>query len=205
MIRPFFPTLALAMISAGCEPSPPASPPSSEKPAPAKSKISNRTATAPDEPVAARADAAQLPDLSPNAPADAPVGIDIRAGLEAYHKALAPYVEQARQSYPGAKERYIKGLPPGYTFYAVTRLKDEQQLEEQVFIAVTTINGDRISGRIANDISTVSGYKAGDAHDFPESELIDWVITSPDGTEEGNVVGKLIDEWQQKALEQQDQ
>ena len=31
---------------------------------------------------------------------------------------------------------------------------------------------------------------------FPESELVDWVITHPDGIEEGNVVGKFLDEWQ---------
>jgi hypothetical protein len=44
----------------------------------------------------------------------------------------------------------------------------------------------------------VKGFKNTDPHSFPESELIDWLISRPDGTEEGNVVGKFLDEWQRK-------
>ena len=36
----------------------------------------------------------------------------------------------------------------------------------------------------------------GDPYTFPEGELVDWLITHPDGSEEGNVVGKFLDEWQ---------
>jgi hypothetical protein len=63
-------------------------------------------------------------------------------------------------------------------------------------VLVTSIRSGRISGRIANEILAVSGYREGDAHTFPEGEVIDWLITRPDGTEEGNVVGKFLDEWQ---------
>ncbi len=90
----------------------------------------------------------------------------------------------------------MEGLPPGHGFFAVTSLRDGAGAEEQVFVAVTGIRNGRISGRIASDNLRVSGYKKGDAHSFPESDLIDWVITRPDGTEEGNVVGKFLDEWQ---------
>ena len=64
-----------------------------------------------------------------------------------------------------------------------------------LFASFTEIRDGRITGRIATDNLTVVGYKAGDLHSFPESELIDWLITHPDGTEEGNVVGKFLDEW----------
>lgn len=42
----------------------------------------------------------------------------------------------------------------------------------------------------------VTGYKRGDPHDLPEAEIVDWLISRPDGSEEGNVVGKFLDEWQ---------
>jgi len=41
----------------------------------------------------------------------------------------------------------------------------------------------------------VNGYRRGDAHEYPEEELIDWLISRPDGSEEGNVVGKFLDDW----------
>ena len=50
-------------------------------------------------------------------------------------------------------------------------------------------------GRIDSDVRAVSGYKAGDSYTLPEKDLIDWVIVRPDGSEEGNVVGKFLDTW----------
>jgi hypothetical protein len=39
----------------------------------------------------------------------------------------------------------------------------------------------------------VSGFKLGQTYTFNESDLIDWFISKPDGSEEGNVVGKFLD------------
>src|SRR5207237_10623773 len=98
--------------------------------------------------------------------------------------------------YPEAKRRYLTGLPAGQHFFVVTNLRDGSGTSEQVFIAVVLIKDNRITGRIASDILGVKGFKNGDPYSFPESELVDWLITNPDGTEDGNVVGKFLDEWQ---------
>lgn len=116
-------------------------------------------------------------------------------GAEAYRKAIAPYIAQGRRTYPEAKRRYLAGLPAGQFFFAVTNLRDHSGNIELVFISVTTIRGDRITGRIASDLVGVKGFKQGEPYTFPESELLDWLITHPDGTEEGNVVGKFLDQW----------
>jgi len=42
----------------------------------------------------------------------------------------------------------------------------------------------------------VTGYKHGDTYSFPEADLLDWTISKPDGTEEGNFVGKFLDTYQ---------
>jgi CubicO group peptidase (beta-lactamase class C family) len=137
------------------------------------------------------------PKLSPKAPKDKPFDMGpVDAGE--FKKAIAAYVEKARKTYPDAKKRYLAGLPEGQHFFVVTKLTDEGGKFEQVFIAVRRIEGDRITCRIANEIRVVQGFKNGDAYTFPESELIDWLITLPNGTEEGNVVGKYLDEWQEK-------
>ena len=137
-----------------------------------------------------------MPMLAPNAPQDRPMDAKGEAEMQKYLAAIAPYVQKARQTYPAARQRYLDGLPTGYGFFAVTKLRDRDGTEEQVFVAVTSIQGGRIRGRLASDILGVSGYKKGDAHAFEESELVDWLITHPDGTEEGNVVGKFLDEFQ---------
>lgn len=116
-------------------------------------------------------------NLSPNAPRDQPVDEIGKARAEEYQVAIAPYVETGRKTYPGAKQRFIAGLPTGTNLFALTNLRDNSGTWEQVFVALASI-------------------KDGEAYSFPEGELLDWVITHPDGTEEGNVVGKFLDEWQ---------
>ena len=135
------------------------------------------------------------PLVSPDAPKDQPFDAAGAAAAE-YRSAVAPYIEQGRKTYPDAKRRFRTGLPAGHHFFVVTRLRDRTGTTEQVFVAVTGIDGNRITGRIASDIRGVKGYQHGDPHTFPEIELVDWLIARPDGTEEGNVVGKFLDEWQ---------
>lgn len=139
------------------------------------------------------------PRLSPNAPSDQPV--EATGRVEEYQAAIAPYVEKGRKTYPEARDRYLAGLAAGQHFFAVTNLRDGTDRFEQVFVAVASIKDGRITGRIASDIIGVKGFKRGDPYSFPESELLDWLITNPDGTEEGNVVGKFFDEWQRRILQ----
>ena len=139
--------------------------------------------------------------VAPNAPKDKPVnaGADQTEQIEA---AIKPYIEKAKTTYPQAKARFLSGLPPKHTFFVTTRLYDSSKHFEQVFIAVKEIKDGRISGVIASEIHLVSGYREGDAYSFPESELIDWTISKPDGTEEGNFVGNFLDSYQVTNVEE---
>jgi uncharacterized protein YegJ (DUF2314 family) len=142
---------------------------------------------------AAAAQAQDSPKLTPlakNAPADRPEKL---ADEKKFDAAIKPSVEQALKTYPAAKERYLAGLPTRNVFFITTRLHDSNGRWEQVFIEVKAISEGKVKGLIANDINTVSGYRLGDSYTFPESELLDWTISKPDGTEEGNFVGKFLD------------
>ena len=138
---------------------------------------------------------AQSGGLSPNAPPDRPKGVGASCLMDAMNQAMAPYVEQARASWPAARERFRAGLPAGHSFYVTTRLRDSTGRTEQVFVAVDSVARDTIYGRIASDIMVVRGYHSGQRHHFPESELVDWMVANPDGSEEGNVVGKFLDTY----------
>ena len=132
--------------------------------------------------------------VAPNAPKDKPVGVG-DSEVQQLEAAIKPYIEKARTTYPQARARFLKGLPAKHTFFITTRLHDSSKRFEQVFIAVNEIKDGRISGVIASQIRLVSGYQEGDSYSFPESELIDWTISKPDGTEEGNFVGNFLDTY----------
>jgi len=134
--------------------------------------------------------------LAPNAPPDKPVHAESAGEVNQIEAAIKPYIEKAKQTYPEAKKRFLAGLPPKHSFFITTRLHDKEGRFEQVFILVQEIKDGTIKGRIANEITTVVGYKEGDEYSFPESELLDWTITKPDGTEDGNFIGKFLDSYQ---------
>jgi uncharacterized protein YegJ (DUF2314 family) len=115
-----------------------------------------------------------------------------------YDRAIAPYVAKARATYPGAKKRFLAGLPPGYTFSVWIRLvqlpsKGKRGRFEDVFVTVDTIKNSKVTGRIANIPDNVTNYHEGQQITVPEAEVRNWVIVRPDGSEEGNYVGKFLE------------
>lgn len=135
---------------------------------------------------------AQSPVLAPNAPSDRPA---LQSSKQKFERAIAPYVAKAKAGYPGAKQRFLKGLPKGESFFLTILLNDTNGTEEQIFVAVKGIEGDQVSGRVWSKIMAVKGYRFGDPITFAESRMLDWLITKPDGTEEGNFVGKFLDTY----------
>jgi len=135
--------------------------------------------------------------ISPDAPKDTPSYMS-----EEEIKLLMPYIKKAKNTYPHAKKRFLTGLPNRHTFFVTTRIMQKQGINEvieQVFVAVSYISDGKVTGRIWNDNLRITNYRKGDYYTFPEKDIIDWLITKPDGTEEGNYVGKFLDEyWKNK-------
>jgi hypothetical protein len=145
------------------------------------------------------------PPVAPNAPQDSPDETLGRSEVEALVAALKPAMEMARQTYPAARTRFLRGLPARHSFFVVTRLPVPPDGIEQVFVAVDRIEDGRIIGRIWSEIVHARRYKRGDRYSLPESQVVDWLITRPDGSEEGNYVGKAIDRIQAERRERQPQ
>jgi hypothetical protein len=110
-------------------------------------------------------------------------------------EAIQPYLAQAKATYPEARAKFLAGLPDGQSFFVTTRIRDAAGVYEQVFIAVGAIDEGRVTGRIWNEVRRVQGFKLGDPYSLPESEVLDWLITHPDGSEEGNFIGKFLDRY----------
>ena len=195
--------LALGIVLAGC--AKPESPPQQSSSPPPQQSSSPPQASSAAAPQASSPPPSPAPpppdDPAPagsNASKDQPVQATTADEFAKIERLIAPYSQQARKTYPDAKRRYLAGLPAGYTFSVTTKLRSPKA-EEVAFIAVDGIHGDQITGRIASDLGSVRGYKSGDSYKLAERDIIDWVILHPDGVEEGNVVGKFLDEWSAKA------
>ena len=132
-------------------------------------------------------------------PPDKPVHVEGNAAREKINKAVAPYIAKAKKTYPDAKARYLKGLPKNHRFYVTYSLNEKGEggssRFEQVFMAVRRIKDGKITAAISSDLNTVKTYKMGQVITFPEKDIMDWTITRPDGTEEGNFVGNFMDTY----------
>ena len=133
--------------------------------------------------------------IAPNAPRDQPATVRQQCEWSALVRAIEPFAREAHSSYPAAKQRFLAGLPPRHVFFVTIRLTDSLDHHEQVFLAVDSIVGRRITGRIASEITTVRGYAYGRPYAVQEADLIDWLIAKPDGSEEGNIVGRFLDNY----------
>ncbi len=131
--------------------------------------------------------------LSPNAPPDKPVQAT-NAQVQEFEEAIAPYVKKAKQTLPKAKKKFQKGLHAGEVFFVTTRIYETSKFE-QVFIKVNSWDRDTIRGILASDVSLLPTHKKGEEISCKESEVIDWTISKPDGSEEGNFVGKFLDTY----------
>ena len=110
-------------------------------------------------------------------------------------RAMQPHVDRARATWPATRARYLRGLAAGEQLFVTVRLRDADARVEQAYVTVQRIERGLIDGRIRSQTRTVSGYRAGDFHRLPESELVDWTIVRADGSEEGNVVGKFLETY----------
>ncbi len=138
--------------------------------------------------------ASPLPqELSPNAPADKPAAANAEQ-VRKFEEAISPYVTKARETLPRAKKRYLKGLRKGEILYVTTRIRENGKYE-QVFVRVTSWEGQTVRGLLASDVSLFANHKRGEDLTCKESEVLDWTISKPDGSEEGNFVGKFLDSY----------
>jgi Uncharacterized protein conserved in bacteria (DUF2314) len=132
----------------------------------------------------------------PKTPADKPKHVEGAQQASDLDRAIAPYVAKARKTYPSAKKRFLAGLPPKYLFSLTTKLWDHSHTKfEVVFVVADKISDGKVTGHLATHTKQPVGYNYGDRITFPESEVMDWTIVHPDGTEEGNVVGKFLDTY----------
>lgn len=129
-------------------------------------------------------------------PVDKPVAVTSAEGEKKFEEAIAPYVKKARETLPKAKKRYLKGLPKGEQFFVTTKLYGPDGKYEQVFVKVTSWKKEEIKGLLTSNVDFIPNHKWGEKITCREADVLDWLISKPDGSEEGNLVGRFLDTHQ---------
>jgi hypothetical protein len=111
-----------------------------------------------------------------------------------FQNEIAPVIAESRSTYPQAKRRYNTGLPAKNIFYVAFRVVDGFGRCGLVWVRVSRINDAKseVSGWISAEVHALAPYSKGDPFSGLEADIIDWRISHPDGTEEGNVVGRFL-------------
>jgi uncharacterized protein YegJ (DUF2314 family) len=131
-----------------------------------------------------------------NSPKDKLVPANGDAQVKKYEDAIAPYVKQARETLPEAKKKYLAGLLAKQVFYVTIKLYDAAKKNyEQAFVRVDEWKGETIYGTVDSELSMIRNHSQGEKLTCNESEILDWTISKPDGTEEGNFVGKFLETY----------
>jgi hypothetical protein len=61
------------------------------------------------------------------------------------------------------------------------------------FMSVDRVDAGTITGRISSQPGIVHGFNLDDIYRVAETEILDWSVTMPDGSEKGNFVGRFED------------
>ncbi len=112
-----------------------------------------------------------------------------------FENSIAARIQLAMRTLPDAKSRFIDGLPKGQSLYLTIRIAGNKGKIEQVFIKVTNWGNTTITGTLANKLCHATGYEVGQEIKFGEGDILDWTISKPDGSFEGNYIGKFVNNW----------
>jgi uncharacterized protein YegJ (DUF2314 family) len=101
--------------------------------------------------------------------------------------------KQAREKLPALREHFNKEMKPGEYVVVKVPFATPDGGKEYMWVEISTWNGDKIKGLLRNDPENVSSLHAGQMVTVSEAKVFDYIHLLPDGTQEGNETGKIIE------------
>jgi len=120
--------------------------------------------------------------------ADAP-----EAALAKWQQLAAPYVSEARKTFPEARREFFGGSSQGAMFFVVVLLRDGDGHFQMSYMSVDRVDAGMITGRILSQSLIVHGFQHNDVYRVAEAEILDWSVTMADGSEKGDFLVKFND------------
>ena len=106
---------------------------------------------------------------------------------------------RARARLPALRDAFARGLKPGEYLMLKAPFRTTDGGNEWMWVEVTSWRSSRIRGLLQNEPEKVPTLRAGQSVTVREDDVFDFLFRHPDGTQEGNETGAVI-EAQQAAL-----
>lgn len=101
-------------------------------------------------------------------------------------------LREAQRTLARTRHRFARGLPADTHLYLTARLLNEAAVPEPVVVRVASWEAGRVAGHIVRLDATSKPVATAPA-EFEETAALDWSLLRPDGSEEGNYLGKFLD------------
>ncbi len=102
--------------------------------------------------------------------------------------------ERAMEKIPALYEKFSKGLPTGTHLLIKFPFENEEEQREWMWVEIVKWEKDMVQGLLQNEPHLIKDLKAGQEIPKQIDEMFDYLIYYPDGIEEGNETGKIMQE-----------
>jgi uncharacterized protein YegJ (DUF2314 family) len=104
--------------------------------------------------------------------------------------------DRARIAFAKLAPRYAKGVPEGDHLIIKAPFDTDSGGTEWMWVEVTAIDGDKISGILVNDPFDIKGLKNGAQVQAHAPDIFDYLLRKADGTEEGGETNAIMERRQ---------
>lgn len=102
----------------------------------------------------------------------------------------------AKAKLPELKQSFNKGLQPGEYLHVKAPFGMPGGGNEWMWVEVVEWKGDRIRGVLKNEPMRIPGLHGGQQVDIRQSEIFDYIHYFPNGSQEGNRTGEILEEME---------
>jgi len=114
-------------------------------------------------------------------------------GVNHHDEQLRAVSEEARQKLPALREHFNATMKPGEYIMVKVPFPVPSGGNEYMWVEVSSWNGDEIDGLLRNEPVNIPTLHGGQRIKVSEAKVFDFLHSLPDGTQEGNETGKLIE------------
>jgi uncharacterized protein YegJ (DUF2314 family) len=116
-----------------------------------------------------------------------------------HDKALLAASRRAREKLPALREHFNKDMKPGEYIQVKVPFPVPGGGNEYMWVEVSSWNGDKINGLLRNEPMNIPKLHGGQMVQVSEAKVFDYIHSLPDGTQEGNQTGKIIQQQEERA------
>lgn len=104
----------------------------------------------------------------------------------------------AKTQLPALKQAFTAGLQPGEFIQVKAPFKTPDGGREWMWVEITAWDGNKISGLLKNEPFNIPSLHAGQIVEVKQEDAFDYIRRYPDGRQEGNETGSIIEKMQQQ-------